>query len=159
MDQELANHAMLQNGLRIKNKDLSIQQSQEAYYYLLSASEESGEASNLLGEIALKHLDIAKAKKYFEKAVSQGYSRANKNIGLMYLNGYGTLPNLEKAFEHYSKAYSDNAEYFYMSRDISFSSSLLEPLKIQLLHKAIQKYPTHFSIYLLEVKITSSFSY
>ena len=135
---------ILKNGLRIKNKDLSIQQSQEAYYYLLSASEESGEASNLLGEIALKHLDIAKAKKYFEKAVSQGYSWANKNIGLMYLNGYGTLPNLEKAYEYYSKAYSDNAEYFYMSRNISFSSSLLDPLKIQLLHKAIQKYPSHF---------------
>ena len=135
---------ILKNGLRIKNKDLSIQQSQEAYYYLLSASEESGEASNLLGEIALKHLDIAKAKKYFEKAVSQGYSWANKNIGLMYLNGYGTLPNLEKAYEYYSKAYSDNAEYFYMSRNISFSSSLLDPLKIQLLHKAIQRYPSHF---------------
>lgn len=135
---------ILKNGLRIKNKDLSIQQSQEAYYYLLSASEESGEASNLLGEIALKHLDIAKARKYFEKAVSQGYSWANKNIGLMYLNGYGTLPNLEKAYEYYSKAYSDNAEYFYMSRNISFSSSLLDPLKIQLLHKAIQKYPSHF---------------
>lgn len=139
---------ILRNGLKIKNKDLSMQKSQEAYYYLLSASEESGEASNLLGEIALGQFDLAKAQKYFKKAISQGYSEAYENIGFMYLNGYGTLPNFEKAFEYYSKTSPHNDAYYYMSRKFFYMDPISEALKIQWLYKTIQEHPTYFGAWL-----------
>lgn len=133
---------ILRKGKRIKEKELSLDQSQEAYYYLLAASEKSGEACNLLGEVLLEQWEIQRAKDFFLKAIKLGHQKANQNLGFMYLNGYGTLPDLHKALEYYSTERPKPEAYYQMSRNFAVNSDYTTAFKIWLLEKAIQEDPS-----------------
>lgn len=133
---------ILRKGKRIKEKELSLDQSQEAYYYLLAASERSGEACNLLGEVLLEQWEIQRAKDFFLKAIKLGHQKANQNLGFMYLNGYGTLPDLHKALEYYSTERPKPEAYYQMSRNFAVNSDYTTAFKIWLLEKAIQEDPS-----------------
>ena len=133
---------ILRKGKRIKEKELSLDQSQEAYYYLLAASEKSGEACNLLGEVLLEQWEIQRAKDFFLKAIKLGHQKANQNLGFMYLNGYGTLPDLHKALEYYSTERPKPEAYYQMSRNFAVNSDYTTAFKICLLEKAIQEDPS-----------------
>lgn len=133
---------ILRKGKRIKEKELSLDQSQEAYYYLLAASEKSGEACNLLGEVLLEQWEIQRAKDFFLKAIKLGHQKANQNLGFMYLNGYGTLPDLHKALKYYSTERPKPEAYYQMSRNFAVNSDYTTAFKIWLLEKAIQEDPS-----------------
>lgn len=138
----LTQEEILKKGKRIKEKELSLDQSQEAYYYLLAASEKSGEACKLLGEVLLEQWEVQRAKDFFLKAIKLGHQEANQNLGFMYLNGYGTLPDLHKALEYYSTTRSKHEAYRLMSRNFAVNSDYTKAFKIWILEKGIQEDPS-----------------
>lgn len=138
----LPQEEILKRGLRIKDENLNINQAQEAYFFLRAAAEKSGEACNLLGELHLKNFSIESAKKYFEKSLSLGYEEANKNLGYMYLNGYGALPDIQKALEFYSKNTTKHKAFYQMSLNLEGYSYYTDPLSIWFLYKSVNDDPS-----------------
>lgn len=137
----LSSDEILRKAKTIKKRK-TLEQAQEAYYYLLAAAEDNGEACALLGQVLLEQWEVTKAKDYFEKAVSLGYSKANQNLGFMFLNGYGTMPDLDKAMEYYSKENSKAEAFYQMSRHCSVNSDYTTAFRIWLLYKSVQEDPS-----------------
>ena len=48
--------------------------------------------------------DSKKAIEWYEKAASQGFAKAQYNLGVMYDNGYGVEVNEQKAYELLQKS-------------------------------------------------------
>ncbi|MGR8929897.1 MAG: caspase family protein [Gammaproteobacteria bacterium] len=77
--------------------------------WLRCADEGDKVAQTYLGEIYARAWngtppDFDEAVKWFKKAAEQGYSRAQKNLGLLYEQGLGVLKDPSKALELYRKA-------------------------------------------------------
>lgn len=135
---------LLKRGSKIKSKKLSLQECQEAYYYLLLASESNGEAAYMVGELLLLQWKIDRAKEFFEKSVFLGYAKGNDKLGFLYLNGYGTTPDLSKALKYLSNGETEAVGYFKLSSILEVSSRYSSALRIWLLNKSLQLDPSYF---------------
>lgn len=133
---------LLKRGKLVNEKKITEDQRQQAFYYLLaSAKSGSGEANSLVGNIMFSVGKYREARKYFEQSAKVGFKKAEDYLGSIYLNGYGVLPDFDKAFSYFAKNSSKAEAYVKMSNYFSLSFSHADTVKICFLKKAISENP------------------